>query len=313
MSSACGDVPIPVLLVSEASRRRIGVIGVGRMGLPMCARLTDRGFAVLATDVRCGRRSAATEVGAQWADSVREVAGKSDVVITALPGPEEVAAVLDAVLAALPRGGTWIDMSTATLAEAREIGRMAGRRGVRTLDAPVGGGPALAREGRLLAFVGGSVRDLDRHRDVLDALAERVLHVGPPGSGYVVKLLVNYLWFGQALAGADAFSIAVRAGLDPETLRLAVQESAAACRFMEQGGRALLTGDDLTTFSLARCHRELADVLTLGEELDVPLALGERVTELYSQALERYGDIDGELLGARLVTERAALTFHPPT
>lgn len=313
MSSAGGDVPTTALLVSEASRRRVGVIGVGRMGLPMCARLAERGFAVLATDVSRELRLAAAEAGAQWADSPREVAAQSDVVITVLPGPEEVAAVLEAVLAALPRGGTWIDMSTATPAVAREIGRVAGGRGVRTLDAPVGGSPELAREGRLLAFVGGSASDLDAHRDVLDTLAERVLHVGAPGSGYVVKLLVNYLWFGQALAGAEAFSIAVRAGLDPETLRGAVQQSAAAGRFMEQGGRALLTGDDLTTFSLARCHRELADVLTLGQELDVPLALGECVTELYSQALERYGDIDGELLGARLVSERAAVIFPPPT
>lgn len=313
MSLAGGDVPGMALPVPEVRHRRVGVIGVGRMGLPICARLVQRGFVVHATDVRHGRRSAAVEAGALWADSIREVAGQAEVVITALPGPDEVGAVLDPVLTALPQGGTWIDMSTATLPVAREIKRVAGRRGLRTLDAPVGGNPDLAREGRLLAFVGGSVRDLTDHRDLLEALANRVLHVGPAGSGYVVKLLVNLLWFGQALAGAEAFSIASRAGLDLETLRLAVQESAAACRFMDKDARALLTGDDLATFSLARCHQELADVLTLGQGLDVPLALGERVTEIYGQALEHYGDIDGELLGARLVCERAAITFPPPT
>jgi 3-hydroxyisobutyrate dehydrogenase len=278
----------------------------------MCARLAERDFVVLATDVRRGRRSAATQAGAQWTGSIGELAAQSDVVITALPGPEEVLAVLATVLAALPPDGAWIDMSTATPAVAGEIVKEARRRGVRTLDAPVGGRPELAREGRLVAFVGGSLPDLDANRDVLDALADRVLHVGPPGSGYVAKLLVNFVWFGQAIAAAEAFSIAVRSGLDPETFRLAVQESAAASRFMEQDARALLTGNDLTSFSLGRCRQELAAVLTLGEELNVPLELGERITELYNQALDRYGDVDGELLAARLVAERAGITFGPP-
>jgi hypothetical protein len=68
-----------------------------------------------------------------------------------------------------------------------------------------------------------------------------------------------------------------------------------------------MAGDDLTSFSLASCYEELAGVLALGEQLDVPLALAERVTELYGQALEHYGNADGELLGARFVTERAGV------
>ena len=90
-------------------------------------------------------------------------------------------------------------------------------------------------------------------------------------------------------------------------MRLAVQESAAASRFMEHDAPALMQGDDYEMFSLARCHEELAGVLALGDQLEVPLALAGRATELYAQALERYGDIDGELLAARLVAERAGV------
>jgi 3-hydroxyisobutyrate dehydrogenase len=287
--------------------RRIGIIGLGRMGLPMCARLVERGFAVSATDLRPELRTSVATAGAHWYDSAAGVAGRCEVLITMLPGPHEVAAMVQEVIDALSPGCTWIEMSSATPAVAAQIAVAAQGRDLRILDAPVGGGPLEARDGRLLVFAGGSQGDLEARREVLDSLAERVLHVGRAGSGYAVKLIVNMLWFAQAVAAAEALSLAARAGLDLETVRLAVQESAAASRFMERDAPALLRGDDLTSFSLARCYEELAGVLALGDQLDVPLALAERVTELYGEALDRYGDVDGELLAARLVTERAGV------
>jgi 3-hydroxyisobutyrate dehydrogenase len=289
--------------------RRIGIVGLGRMGLAMCLRLRERGFAVSATDLRPEVEASVTDAGAYWCDSAAEVAGRCDVLITVLPGPDEVSGIAGEVIGALAPGATWIDMTSATPAVAAKIAPAAEGRGVRLLDAPVGGGPPQARNGRLLVFVGGSGDDLDSQRDVLNSLGERVVHVGPAGSGYAVKLIVNMLWFEQAVAAAEALSLAVRFGLDPETVRLAVQESSAASRFMERDAPALMRGDDYDMFSLARCHEELAGVLALGEQLDVPLALAERATELYAQALERYGDIDGELLGARLVAERGGVSF----
>lgn len=289
---------------------RIGVIGVGRMGLPICERLVECGFAVRATDLRAEARAGVTGAGARWTDSVGELGAASDVVITSLPGAEAVGSVLGELVAALPSGATWIDMSTATPAIAAEIATQTAARTVRTLDAPVGGGPRDARAGRLLAFVGGSATDLDAHREVLDALATRIVHVGPRGSGYLVKLVVNLLWFTQALAVAEALCLGVRGGLDPETLRLAVQASAATSRFVQRDAQSLLAGDDLTDFSLAGCHQELVEVLALGEQVGVPLGLAERVTELYAQALARYGDVDGELLGARFVAEQAGVDLR---
>ena len=277
------------------------------MGLPMAARLVEQGFSVSATDVRSELRGAVMQAGARWAGSAAEVAARSELLITVLPGPGEVSAVAEEVIDALGPGSTWIDMSSATPAVAVQIARAAEGRDVRILDAPVGGGPPQARTGDLVAFVGGCATAVESQRDALGALARRVLHVGPAGSGYAVKLIVNMLWFEQALAAAEALSLAARAGLDLETVRLAVQESAAAGRFMERDAPALMRGENYATFPLARCHEELAGVLALGAQLDVPLALAQRATELYVQALERYGDVDGELLGARLVTEEAGV------
>ena len=295
-----------------ASGQTVGIVGVGRMGREICARLAQQGVGVVATDLRPEARAGVIAAGGDWADSIAEVAARAEVVISMLPGPPEVSAICAQLIAALSPGSTWIDMSTATPRVAGEIARLASLRRVRTLDAPVGGGPTEAREGRLLAFVGGSLEDLHAQRGVLDVVADRVLHVGPVGSGYAVKLLVNLLWFGQAVANAEALSIAVRAGLDPETVRHAVQQSAAGSRFMERDAPALMRGENLTSFSLARCVEELSGVLSLGSEHGVPLALGERVSEIYAEALNHFGDVDGELLAARLVTERSGVAFVPP-
>jgi 3-hydroxyisobutyrate dehydrogenase len=297
-------------LVARARQQiSVGIVGVGRMGLPICARLAESGFAVVATDVRHEAQAAVLDAGAEWVDAVTEIGERCDVAITVLPGPAAVTAVCDPLIAALSPGSTWIDMSTATPGIASEIEDVARRHGIRTLDAPMGGGPVEAREGRLLAFVGASLEDLDSQREVLAAVAATIVHVGAVGSGYAVKLLVNLLWFGQAIASAEVLALAVRAGLNPETVRQAAQQSTAASRFMEQDARTLMRGEDLTSFSLAGCVEELSNVLALGTELGVPLALGERVTELYAEALEHYGNIDGELLAARLVAERANVAF----
>jgi 3-hydroxyisobutyrate dehydrogenase len=146
-------------------------------------------------------------------------------------------------------------------------------------------------------------------RIVLDVLADRIVHVGPAGSGYTAKLLVNLLWFGQAVATAEALALGARAGLDLEVLRGALAQSAAAGRFLSDDAPALLVGETHASFALARCCEQLASVLELGVELSVPLELAAVVSEVHRDALERFGDVDGELLGARYVAERAGVPF----
>jgi len=174
----------------------------------------------------------------------------------------------------------------------------------------VGGGPDAARDGSLIAFVGGSRAHIDAQRRVFDALADRVVHVGPVGAGYTVKLLINLLWFGQALASAEIFTLARRAGIDLGVLREAVGQSAAATRFMTEAAEPFLTGDDLASFSLARVCKELTTVLKLGDEFDVPLELAGLIADIHRRALAHYGDVDGELLGARFLSERAGVNLR---
>lgn len=298
-----------VAIPRSSDSRAVSLIGMGRMGTALGERLLAAGFAVTIADARPEARGAAAALGAGWAASNAEAARRSDVLITLLPGPDEVRSVLAEVAPALGPGTTWIEMSTASPSVADAIQAAARTGGFSALDAPVGGGPPAAREGRLVAFVGGDPPVLDAVAPVLEPIAERMLHVGAAGCGYAVKLLVNLLWFGQAVASAEALALAERIGVGAQTLRSAVAHSAAASRFMETDAGALLAGDDLTDFGLARCCEELGSVLAMGCEHGVPLELAALVAELHHRALARYGDVDGELLAARLIAERAGVSF----
>jgi 3-hydroxyisobutyrate dehydrogenase-like beta-hydroxyacid dehydrogenase len=289
--------------------RRIGVIGLGRMGLPICVRFVEHGFDVVCTDLDAARRELGARAGAATVGDTEPVAAGVDVVVTVLPGPTEVMAVAEAVTAAMASGAVWLDLSTASPAAARVTAAAAQRHGVAVVDAPLGGGPPAAAQGRLLSFAGARAEDLERVRPVLDVIADRIVNVGPPGSGYAVKLMANALWFGQAVATAETLTIATRAGLDAELVRTALGQSAASSRFLADDARSLLDGDDMPWFALARCAEQLGSLAAFADELSVPADVLGAVRDVHAAALAHYGDVDGELLGARFAAERGGVRF----
>jgi 3-hydroxyisobutyrate dehydrogenase len=125
---------------------------------------------------------------------------------------------------------------------------------------------------------------------------------------------VNLLWFGQAIATAEALLLARRAGLDLDVLRHVLTSSAASSEFIRDDLSALLAGDYLTSFGLDRCCEELAAVTALGREHDVPFELSTLVERIHQRALARYGPADGELLAVALLEEQAGIRLrHGPT
>lgn len=293
--------------MNAGAGRPVGVIGLGRMGAAICTRLMERGVDVVCTDLDAERLDL-VPAGARAPDAAG-VAGRAELVVTILPGPGEVAAVSGELIAAMRPGSSWLDCSTASPAVAGPIAATARDRGVRVVDAPLGGSPIAAREGRLLSFIGGAAEDVSRARPVLGAFADRIVHVGPHGAGYAVKLLANSLWFEQAVAAAEALAIASRAGLDVGLVREALATSAAGSRFLAEDAPALLDGDDMSRFALARCAEQLHSLAAFADQLSVPADVLQAVASVHDAALERYGDVEGELLGARFAAERAGVKF----
>ncbi len=136
-----------------------------------------------------------------------------------------------------------------------------------------------AQAGTLRLFAGGDTALLERCRPVLEVLAGpgHIIHGGGNGAGYTTKLLVNLLWFGQAVANAEALLIGGRSGIDFSVLRQALAGSAASTVFIDHDLDALLSGDYLTSFGLDRCCWELEAITALARELAVPCELTQQV------------------------------------
>ena len=282
----------------------IGIVGVGRMGLPMCGRLVDAGYEVIAGDARGECEELVRGVGGKWVGNPAEVASDADVLITVLPGAAELLAAIDVAIPAMRSGTTWIDMTSCSPVIGGKLAARARERGVECLDVPVGGGAPAASSGALQLFVGGPKELLDRHRQMLNVLGP-VVHLGDHGAGYVTKLLVNLLWFGQAVATGEALLLARRSGIDLDAIASAVDGSTAANEFLRTNLSKLLEGDYLPSFGLDRCCEELDAVVSLAKQLAVPFELSTQVFQAYARALDRYGPVDGELLAVALLEERA--------
>ncbi|MFJ6119960.1 NAD(P)-dependent oxidoreductase [Streptomyces sp. NPDC092129] len=295
---------------------KIGLIGLGRMGAPMCDNLVTAGHEVVAHDIDPGRAETALAMGARWSPSSAAAAAEAEVLLTVVPGPSEAAAVMDdRVVDALAPGATWIDMTSNSPTASARIRERVLKRGVGVLEAPIGGGPKDAEAGSLRLFVGGDPALLARHRRVLEAVADpgRIVHVGGHGAGYTAKLLVNLLWFGQAVATAEALLVGSRMGIDVGVLRDVLADSPASSAFIHTGLSALFAGDYLASFGLDHIEEQLAMVVSLARDNSTPHTVTEAVRRLYVQAGERFGPADGELLAVALLEEQAGLLLRTPS
>ncbi|MBB2901731.1 3-hydroxyisobutyrate dehydrogenase-like beta-hydroxyacid dehydrogenase [Kineococcus radiotolerans] len=285
----------------------VGVLGAGRMGLPVLRRFLAAGHRVTASDPDLERAGAARAAGAD-VGGAREVALGADVLVTVLPGAAEVRDVAE-VLAALRPGSVWLDLTSGDPRTTDDLAARLHRAGVGAVGAAMGGGPAGAAAGSLDLFVGGADADVERVLPLLVELSRGGGSIrragGSPGAGQLVKLLANLLWFGQSVAVTESLLLARDAGLDVGAVRDALAGSAGDSAFLQRHVDSLLRGDHLRDFGLDRCVEELEVLDGLAAEHGTPFGLAREVTRLHREALARFGPVDGELLAAALLEERS--------
>ena len=288
---------------------RVGFVGLGHMGAPMSRHILAAGHDLVVHDLRSEAAAALVADGAAWAASPREAARDREVAITMLPGPRQVEEVLlgpGGLLDGLPPGAVWIDMSTSAPAVADRVRAVAERRDIQVLDAPVGGMASSAEAGTLQIFVGGRAGTYRRVRPLLEAMGdpEQILHVGPHGAGYTVKLMINLLWFAHLTAAAEVLSVGTAAGVDLAVLRRCLVASPAASHFLERDVLPVLyRGDYDGSFTLALASKDLGLAVDLAREAGVPAELSAFVEQIYRRARAQYGDDGGEMLPIKLLED----------
>jgi 3-hydroxyisobutyrate dehydrogenase len=292
---------------------RVAFVGLGRMGCHMCRHVSEAGFEVRAFDVVDEAVVRAAQFGARPASSLADCVDGADMLITSLPGPRQVDAVLGEALGALAPGSLAIEMSTSSLDVGRRALAVALARGVELIDAPVAGQTIGAEAGTLAIYVGGSFDGFERARPVLEAMGDpkRIFHMGPSGSGYTVKLLLNLMWFAHAVATAEALTVGVKAGVTLDKLHEALVDSPANSVFLERDVRMVLDdGDYDEGFHMSLVTKDLGLAVDLARDVGVPVELAALVEQVHRRVRVLYGDSAGELSVMRLFEDLAGVRLR---
>jgi 3-hydroxyisobutyrate dehydrogenase-like beta-hydroxyacid dehydrogenase len=257
---------------------KVGFIGVGNMGGPMCRNIVKKSnHQVTVFDLNAAAVKSCTDLGATAARSVADVTKGADLVMTSLPMPKDVEAVSlgeDGILANIGKGQTYIDLSTNAPSMVKKIGAAMAAKGIAMLDAPVSGGTTGAEAATIAIMVGGDRKVFDDALPVLQSFSANVIHMGALGTGTVAKLVNNMLAFCNAAAAAEGLMLGVTAGLDPQKLIQVVANSSGNSNAFKSFSERALSGKLDPSFALNLAYKDLHLALELGDELGVPLSQG---------------------------------------
>jgi len=282
--------------MASEQRPSIGFIGLGIMGQPMVRNLLRAGYRVVVRDIVAASVEALVSEGAESGGSPRDVAERTDILITMLPDSPEVEAVyagVDGVLEAARPGWLAIDMSSISPRVAREMAERAAAAGAAMLDAPVSGGDKGAIAGTLSIMVGGSAADFERALPVFQALGKTIVHVGPSGAGQVAKVCNQVVVAVVIEAVSEALVLGAKAGVDPARIADVLQGGLAATKVLEMRRDNILGGRFDPGFRIRLHLKDLKNALDLAREAGVVLPATAEVEQLMQRArIAGRGELD---------------------
>lgn len=271
---------------------KIGLAGLGAMGGPMAGHLIDAGHTLYVLTRRRKSANAAIAKGAIWAETPKNLAASSELVFTVLPGPPEIEAIMagdDGLRAGFKTGTPYVDLSTNSPALVRQLSADLAKIGVSMLDAPVSGGPKGAASRKLAIWVSGDKTTYDRCKPTLDLLGDQVRYLGDSGNASVAKLVHNCANYGIQMVLAEAFTLGVKAGVDPVALFSAIRQgSLGRQRAVDRMTDQFLPHEfDNPAFALELAHKDVSLATALGRETGVPMRFANMTLAEMTEALNR--------------------------
>jgi 2-hydroxy-3-oxopropionate reductase len=274
----------------------IGFIGLGIMGKPMSKNLLKAGHQLVVYDIMPEVVAEVVASGAESAGSPGEVAARCDLVITMLPNsPHVKTAILGAggVLEGARTGSLVVDMSSIDPMVSREVGQRLAEKGIHFMDAPVSGGEPKAIEGTLSIMVGGSQADFERAEALLTCMGTSVVRCGDIGAGNVTKLANQIIVALNIAAMSEALVLATKCGVDPELVYKAIRGGLAGSTVLDAKAPLALGRKFNPGFRINLHIKDLANALSAGHEMGVPLPLTAQVMEiLQALRVDGMGDLD---------------------
>ncbi len=293
-----------------------GFIGLGNLGGHLAASLLGADFKVTVHDKDRATADRIVGLGATWADSPETLAETCDAVLTCLPSPKVSELVLGQILTTMRAGSTWIEMSTLGRDEILRLAAIAAEKGVRTMELPVTGGVHLAAQGKITMLAGGDTDLFDLHRPALEAMGDKIFHMGPLGSASVIKVITNMLAFIHLVADGEALMLAKRGGLDLRQAWEAIKASSGSSFVHETEGQLILNGSYDVAFTMDLALKDLGFAMNFGREFGVPLDLASLTNQTFVKGKAAYGGAAQstqivKLLEDALGTDLRAAGFPP--
>lgn len=280
----------------------IGFIGLGIMGRPMAENLREADYELVVYNRTEEKADDFVEGGGEKASSPREVAEKSDVVITMLPDSPQVEELVlgeDGVAAGVSEGKLYIDMSSIAPATSRQLHEVLEEKGVAAVDAPVSGGQPAAESGELAIMVGGSDDAVERARPILEVMGKAVTHIGPPGAGQVAKAANQVVVALTIQAVSEALTLVRKSGVDAAKVREALLGGLAQSKILEMHGERMLEHEFDPGFKLSLHRKDLAIALQAAREEGVPLLATAQVAEVMNALIASgHGDQDHAVIAS---------------
>ena len=288
--------------------RKIGFIGLGTMGKPMARNLLSAGYSLVVYDLNQSAVKELEESGAKGANSAKEVARQTDVVITMLPDSPDVSQVIlgpEGVIEGIKEGSIIIDMSTITYKVTQKVAAEVGARGVEMLDAPVSGGEEGAINGTLSIMVGGKKEVFESCLDIFSAMGKKIIRIGDNGTGQVVKACHQLITATTLEAIAEALVLGTKAGVNPKLMLEVISTGTARCWMLENRAPTMLQRDFSPRFKARFHHKDLGIALDIGNDFGVPLPVTSLVYQIYG-ALKAAGRGDYDHSGIITLIEDLA-------
>ena len=279
---------------------KIGFIGLGIMGKPMCKNLLKAGHECTIYDIVEEAAGEAAKAGAVKCESAAQAASGRELVITMLPNSPQVKQVVlgeNGIADAMDEGCIFVDMSSIAPLASKEIGAALAGRNIEMLDAPVSGGEPKAVDGTLSIMVGGKKEVYDKVKEVLLCMGSSAVYCGELGAGNTTKLANQIVVALNIAACAEAFTLSKKAGVDPELVFDAIRGGLAGSTVMDAKVPMMLDGNDKPGFKIDLHIKDLNNALETGHGVGMGLPLTAQVMEMMQQlAADGFGGKDHSAL-----------------
>tara|TARA_Y100001960_G_scaffold141526_1_gene149769 strand:- start:575 stop:1516 length:942 start_codon:yes stop_codon:yes gene_type:complete len=271
---------------------KIGFIGLGNVGGKLAESLLRNKFELTVRDVEKNVTENFKKKGAKIANTAKELAQKSDVIITCLPSPEICSEVMESdqgILNGLSENKIWIEMSTTDESEVKRLGKLVIDKKAIPLDAPVSGGCHRATTGNISIFVGGERKSFEKILPILTTMGKKILHTGDLGSASVLKVITNYLASVHLAALGEAWTVATKSNLDLNKTFKGIAISSGNSFVHETESQVILNGSYNINFTMDLVEKDMSLFNELSKKLNTPLEISPSILEIFKDAQKKYG------------------------